>query len=126
MDINLKCKYAIVCGSTRGIGRAIAAELAVLGANVILFARDAGAMKKVLPALDQSQGQQHGFLEADFRFPDQVLEVIADFAKKNSTLDILVNNSGGRHRVWPLMPIRTIFLNAFPSTLFAINTLFRQ
>jgi 3-oxoacyl-[acyl-carrier protein] reductase len=117
MDINLKCKYAIVCGSTRGIGRAIAAELAVLGANVILFARDAGAMKKVLPALDQSQGQQHGFLEADFRFPDQVLEVIADFAKKNSTLDILVNNSGGPAPGLAIDADPHDFLNAFSQHL---------
>jgi NAD(P)-dependent dehydrogenase (short-subunit alcohol dehydrogenase family) len=44
MNLNLHGKTAIVCGSTQGIGRAIAIELASLGANIVLFARNAEAM----------------------------------------------------------------------------------
>ena len=40
MNINLKNKKAIVCGSTQGIGKAVALELASLGAEIILVTRD--------------------------------------------------------------------------------------
>lgn len=95
MNTNLKNKTAIVCGSTQGIGKAIAIELASLGANVTLLARDRNAMKLVLQELDISMGQQHEFLSADFRFPDQVHEVIKDYSQKSSGIHILINNSGG-------------------------------
>lgn len=95
MNINLTNKSAIVCGSTQGIGKAIAFEMASLGANVLLFARDSSAMKKIINELDRSTNQHHGYLEADFRFPDQVLTVISDYVKNNSEVHILVNNSGG-------------------------------
>jgi 3-oxoacyl-[acyl-carrier protein] reductase len=95
MDINLINKTAVVCGSTQGIGKAIAFELASLGANVMLFARDGSAMKKIIKELDRASNQHHGYLEADFRFPDQVLEAITGYVKNNDEIHILVNNSGG-------------------------------
>ena len=49
MNIDLTGKKAIVCGSTRGIGRAVAFELAVLGAEVILVARDEAELKSCFP-----------------------------------------------------------------------------
>jgi len=95
MNTNLKNKTAIVCGSTQGIGKAIAIELASLGANVILFARDRNAMKALIQELECSKDQHHDFLSADFRFPDQVQEVITDYVQKASAIHILINNSGG-------------------------------
>ena len=47
MDLNLK-KNAIVCGSTQGIGEAAAIELAKLGANITLIARNEGKLLSVL------------------------------------------------------------------------------
>ena len=95
MNTNLKGKTAIVCGSTQGIGKAIALELASLGANVTLFARDKNAMKAVIQELDASKKQNHNTIAADFRFPDQVHEVISEYAQKTSAVHILINNSGG-------------------------------
>ena len=69
MNINLRGKNAIVCGSTQGIGKAIALELALLGANVSLFARNEEAMKMVIDELDTSSGQKYGFIIADFGNP---------------------------------------------------------
>jgi 3-oxoacyl-[acyl-carrier protein] reductase len=95
MNIDLTGKRAIVCGSTQGIGKAIAIELASLGANITLFARDSVTMKKVLALLDTSKDQQHESIASDFRFPDQVKEVISEYVAKTPEVHILVNNSGG-------------------------------
>jgi 3-oxoacyl-[acyl-carrier protein] reductase len=51
MDLDLKEKYAIVCGSTQGLGFASAIELALLGANVTLVARMKEKLKKRLQSL---------------------------------------------------------------------------
>lgn len=95
MNINLKGKIAIVCGSTQGIGKAIAMELAILGANVTLFARNEDSMKMVIDELDTSVGQKHGFLVADFSNPVEVKKAISTHVKTIPAVHILVNNSGG-------------------------------
>lgn len=95
MNINLGGKYAIVCGSTHGIGKAIAKEFASLGANVILFARNKILLKKIINELDISSNQKHDFLCADFNNPVEVQRAIKNFLKKNKPVHILVNNSGG-------------------------------
>jgi 3-oxoacyl-[acyl-carrier protein] reductase len=67
MDLNLKGKNAFVGGSSRGIGKATAIELAKLGANVTLVSRSAEIMIDIIHELDKSQGQHHDFLVADFK-----------------------------------------------------------
>lgn len=92
--MNLQGKTAVVCGSTQGIGNAAAKELALLGARVVLVARNEDKLKTALSELDISQGQKHSFLIADFAHPQSVEEVINKFASEN-TAHILVNNTGG-------------------------------
>lgn len=94
MDLNLKGKRAIVCGSTQGIGKASAIELAQLGATVTLLARDESKLKLTLHELPSPHGQKHDFIIADFSFPDQVRTAIEKFVSSNE-VHILVNNTGG-------------------------------
>jgi 3-oxoacyl-[acyl-carrier protein] reductase len=94
MDLNLKGKTAIVCGSTQGLGYASAIELALLGCNIVLFARNEDSLKKVIVTLDNSKGQQHSYLVADFNDTEKVKTVIDEYVKHN-TVHILVNNTGG-------------------------------
>ena len=94
MDINLSGKKAIVCGSTEGIGKASAVELALLGAEITLIARNEEKLKNVCHALPSPQGQRHNFLVADFTNPDQLQNRINHFARSNA-VHILVNNTGG-------------------------------
>ena len=54
MNLDLKNKNAIVCGSTQGIGEASAIELAKLGANITLIARNESKLLDVLNELDKS------------------------------------------------------------------------
>jgi 3-oxoacyl-[acyl-carrier protein] reductase len=67
MDINLKGKNAFVGGSSKGIGKATAIELAKLGANITLVSRSADKMIDILHELDNSLGQYHDFLVVDFK-----------------------------------------------------------
>lgn len=95
MNIDLSGKRALVCGSSKGIGKAIAMELAALGAELVLFARNEQALRQVAQDLDASRGQRHGYLVADFNDIAGVRSTIRDFAASNAAVQILVNNSGG-------------------------------
>ncbi|GAB4327361.1 MAG: SDR family oxidoreductase [Flammeovirgaceae bacterium] len=99
MDINLNNKQAVVCGSTQGIGKATAIELAMLGANVTLIARNEESLKQTLSALDTSKGQQHDYLVADFSKSEELKVVIQQYAarkqQQGGDVHILVNNTGG-------------------------------
>jgi len=66
MNLDLTDKYAIVCGSTQGLGFASAVELALLGANVTLVARNEEKLKDALTHLDSSLQQKHNYVVADF------------------------------------------------------------
>jgi 3-oxoacyl-[acyl-carrier protein] reductase len=94
MNLDLKNKTAIVCGSSQGIGLAIAKELALLGANCILMARNEVALQQALLQIDSTNNQQHSYLVADFDYPEMVKEAIESFVATR-TVHILINNSGG-------------------------------
>ena len=59
MDLNLEGKRAVVCGSTQGIGKASAIELALLGASVTLIARNEAKLVEVMGELKTSARQHH-------------------------------------------------------------------
>ncbi len=95
MNTDLSGRRAIVCGSTQGIGRACAQELAELGASVTLVARNEDKLKAVRDALPTPQQQEHHYLAADFQQPDFLKAKISDYVSNQSAVDILVNNTGG-------------------------------
>lgn len=96
MNLNLSGKNALVCGSSKGIGKATAIQLASLGANVTLVSRSVDKMSDIIKemTMDISRGQDHDYLVADFS--DSL-----DLTKKVRMLTlskhyhILVNNTGG-------------------------------
>ena len=94
MDLNLNAKTALVCGSTQGIGWASALELAKLGANIVLMARDHEKLKSLLKELPKNENQQHHLIVADFNNPNSVKEKVGLFCEKNP-IHILINNTGG-------------------------------
>lgn len=94
MDLNLNGKRALVCGSTRGIGKAIAIELALLGASVTLLARNERALQETASELSSADGQRHEYLVADFNFPDRLRTVVQGYVA-GTDVHILINNTGG-------------------------------
>jgi len=94
MNISLEGKNAVIGGSTQGIGLAIANELALLGANCTLLARNEKALQEAVNSLNKTKGQQHSYLIADFNHPEEVKSSIISFTK-NANAHILINNTGG-------------------------------
>lgn len=95
MNLTLTGKTALVCGSTQGIGHAAAIELALLGANVVLMARNEVSLNAALNELDTAQGQTHRYLVTDFSQPEQVSTAIARHLAEFPAMHILINNTGG-------------------------------
>lgn len=94
MNLSLSGKNALVGGASAGIGRAVAIELAALGAQVTLLARTESALKDTVAALNASHGQRHGYIAADFSDSKTLLEKVSALLAQQ-TVHILVNNTGG-------------------------------
>ena len=94
MEIDLTGKFALVGGSTDGIGKAIATRLAASGASVCIMARNKSKLEKVVNELDTSRNQKHKFLEVDFSNYNLFSKSIKYFFETNH-IDILVNNTQG-------------------------------
>ena len=94
MNLNLKGKNALVCGSSKGIGKAAAIELANLGANVTLVSRTAEIMAELIKELPHTASQNHDFLMADFTDSADLKRKVTGLVA-TKPIHILVNNTGG-------------------------------
>ncbi|MGJ5675998.1 MAG: 3-oxoacyl-[acyl-carrier-protein] reductase [Nostochopsis sp.] len=90
----LQGKVAIVTGASRGIGRAIAQELAKVGASVVVnYASSSQAADELVSQIIQAGGSAIA-LAADVSKEDQVNALINAAIEKFNRIDILVNNAG--------------------------------
>ena len=94
LNNDLKGKNALVCGSSKGIGKAIAIELAKMGAEITLAARSANLLSEHIQELDDRHGQQHDFLQLDLLDHDSLIKRVRNLTMVKP-IHILVNNSGG-------------------------------
>jgi 3-oxoacyl-[acyl-carrier protein] reductase len=94
MNLDLQHKTALICGSSQGIGFAIAKELALLGADCILLARNKESLEKAKAQLDHTRGQSHQCFVADFSKNEDVAASVASILEHN-VIHILINNTGG-------------------------------
>ncbi|HMC01434.1 MAG TPA: SDR family oxidoreductase [Flavobacteriaceae bacterium] len=115
MNLNLKNKNALVCGSTAGIGKATAIALANEGVNVTLVARNREKLKAVLSEL--SERGKHNYIVADFSNPRELQEQVIKFIDQFHGFHILVNNSGGPRSGEILTASLVEFENAFTQHL---------
>jgi len=94
MNLSLEGRNAIICGSSQGIGYAIAEELALMGANCILLARNEENLKLAVLGLDISIRQSHAYYAVDFNNAEETKKIISEITAKQP-VHILINNSGG-------------------------------
>jgi 3-oxoacyl-[acyl-carrier protein] reductase len=88
-------RRALVCGASRGIGRAVAGELAARGAEILLLARDAAALEQVKSALTTGEGRGHRAVVADMSDTGRLREQVAALVADTGPIHVLVHNSGG-------------------------------
>ncbi len=91
----LEGKVAIVTGSSRGIGKAIAIGLAQQGAKVLVTGTNAERTKAVAEEIVQQTGQESEYFVEDLSQEDNVVAMVETVIKKWDKVDILVNNAGG-------------------------------
>jgi 3-oxoacyl-[acyl-carrier protein] reductase len=94
MNLSLEGKNAIICGSSQGIGLAIAEELALMGANCILLARSEENLRTAILSLDTSIRQIHTHHAIDFNDYNATRTLVLKIAS-GQPIHILINNSGG-------------------------------
>jgi NAD(P)-dependent dehydrogenase (short-subunit alcohol dehydrogenase family) len=96
MDLNLEGKTALVTGASRGIGAAIAQELAREGVRVCLAARDKAKLEEVAARI--SGKDNSAIVALDLREPSSAKSAIDAAVGAFGRLDILVNNAGATKR----------------------------
>lgn len=95
MDLGLKGKVALVAASSRGLGRAVAEELAAEGASLVLCARNSETLNQTRDQIALSTGAPVIAIPADVTRADDVNRLIAAGVAQFGRIDILVTNAGG-------------------------------
>ena len=95
MDFQLKNAVALVAGSSRGLGLAIARQLAFEGAKVVINGRDKVILHQSADSLKKETGSDVLALPGDVADPSTPGELISKTISKYSQLDLLVTNAGG-------------------------------
>lgn len=112
MDLDLRGRFALVGGGSKGLGLASAVELASLGAVVTLVARSSDDLALAVKHLPTPDGQAHHWLALDYDQPEDVRVAVRSYLETRP-VHILVNNTGGP----PAGPIRQAepeeFITAF-------------
>jgi len=95
MDLGLKGKRAIVGGSSKGLGRAVAEALLREGAAVVISARGSAAREAAAAEMEQELGSRPHPVQADLTDPNQRERLVAEAEDALGGVDILVSNAGG-------------------------------
>ena len=95
MNLGLKGKVAFVAAASRGLGRAVAEELAAEGASLVLCARNAGTLQIVSEQIAQTSGAPVFTIVADVSNAEDVAKAVHGGIEKFGRIDILVTNAGG-------------------------------
>lgn len=95
MDLGLKGKAALICGSSQGIGLAIAKALAAEGADIAINSRSPGKLAMLSKEIAEATGVRVTAIPADLTDPHAIDDVVDAAKAALGKVDILVTNTGG-------------------------------
>jgi 3-oxoacyl-[acyl-carrier protein] reductase len=95
MDLGLKGRVAIVAAASKGLGRAVAEELARDGAAVAICARSAANLKAAAESIHKATGREVYTQELDVTRAEAVRDFVAAVEKRFGRVDICITNAGG-------------------------------
>jgi len=95
MNLGLKDKIALIAGSSKGLGRAVAEELAAEGAGLVLCARDGKSLNATCDEITNTTGTPVVPVPADLTRAEDISRVVNAGLEKFGRIDILVTNNGG-------------------------------
>ena len=95
MNLGLDGKVALVCGASRGLGRAAAAELAAEGSSVALCARNAAPLAAAAAEIGERFGVPTLPISADLSLAGEPTRAVAETLARFGRLDIVIANTGG-------------------------------
>jgi len=113
--MTLQGKSAVITGGGRGIGEAVARELAERGVRVLVSARSVGEIEAVAKAL-REDGHEAFAVACDVADPEQIQNLAAEATKLLGRVDILVNNAG----IAASAPLKRISLEDW-NRIFTVN-----
>ena len=132
-SLELEVKISLVTGASRGIGRAIALELASLGSRVVINDIAKEAAEGVVNEI-KGQGGDAFAVEADVRDSESVKKMVEEITSRWEKIDILVNNAGVNRdtlllkmsdEAWDAV-IDTNLRGTYTCTKFALRSMMRQ
>ncbi|MGM8212371.1 SDR family oxidoreductase [Virgibacillus sp. W0430] len=96
MDLYLENKTVIVTGASKGLGKAIAMELAKEDAFVFISSRTESTLKEAAKEIIETTGNENvHYVTCDMKDKNQIERLINEVKKKRETVDVLINNAGG-------------------------------
>ena len=126
MDLGLKGKIALVAAASRGLGRAVAMELAVEGAALVICSRKAETIERTAKEIAAATGADILALPCDVAHAEEVARLVQSGLGRFGRIDILVTNGGGP----PAGPFESFSSDAWEAaaqqTLFSAIELARQ
>ena len=102
----LEGRVALITGASRGIGAALALELAKLGAQCVLVARTQGGLEEVDDAIRAAGGKPATLLPFNLQKAEKDIDMIGpSIVQRFGRLDILVHNAGTLNKLTPVAHI---------------------
>jgi len=95
VDLGLKDKVALVAAASRGLGKAVAWELAREGARVAICARGEGALRSATTEIAEDTGAEVFPVAADVTNPSDIRRLVTAVEEHFGRIDILISNAGG-------------------------------
>ncbi len=95
MDLGLQDKVALVVAASKGLGLAVAKELAQEGARVVIASRDSSRIQQAAEIIEQDTGKSVYPLVADVGRAEEIKALTDEVGKRYGRLDVLIANAGG-------------------------------